>query len=99
MIDGIEEEENNVEMIETNISEFIKNKIFQGFDFGQVNAIRRIGKLQIGKTRPVLGEFLALRTKNYTIMKSRFKLNNYPQFITEDFPKEVLDIRKKIIPD
>ena len=73
LIDGIEEKETNLLELENGTIEFIKEKIDNEFNTKQINFIKRIGRPQKGKMRPILISLLSLRIKNI-LMRSKNKL-------------------------
>lgn len=94
---GIKETENST----VHLIEIIKNKFKDDlnitFEDRDVNTIYRIGKnnTENGKERPILLTFVNLWKKN-EIMANKRKLKNV--YVSEDYPKEILETRKKLQP-
>ncbi|XP_047032533.1 uncharacterized protein LOC124639300 [Helicoverpa zea] len=84
-----------------NLIEIIKRKFKEDlnitFEDRDVNTIYRIGKnnQENGKERPILLSFVNLWKKN-EIMANKKKLKNI--YVSEDYPKEIIDIRRKLQP-
>ena len=97
LLHGLAESENNLNDLETISSNFIKDKLYNEFCLRDVNFMKRIGKPQIGKIRPIVISLLSRRVRDILI-KNNTKLKNCQQYITEDYPKNVQEIRKKLIP-
>lgn len=98
IIQGLEEGEENINNLETKVINFIKEKLYCDININQIDYIKRIGKPNEGKIRPILVAFLAFRIRNI-ILKNKKKIKGTPQYVTEDFPKEVMITRKKLIPE
>lgn len=94
---GVKETETSTE----NLIEIVKKKFKDDlniiFENRDVNMINRIGKYNTEneRERPILLTFVNLWKKN-EIMANKKKLKNV--FVSEDYPKEVLDTRKKLLP-
>ena len=94
---GVKETETST----VNLIEIIKNK-FQNdlnisFEERDVNTIYRIGKdnTENRKERPILLTFVNLWKKN-EIVANKKKFKNV--YVSEDYPKDILDTRKKLLP-
>ena len=83
--------------LEAKIIKLIKEKIQYDININQIDYIKRVGQANEEKVRPVLICFLALRVKNI-ILKNKSKLKVRPQYITEEIPRNILLIRKNLIP-
>lgn len=57
--------------------------------------VRRIGRKSEGKVRPILVTFTTYRRK-IIVLKNKKLLKDQNIFITEDYPKSVLEIRKNL---
>lgn len=98
LLHGLIESEKNVYDLETITTSFIKDKVYDEFALKDVNYMKRIGKLQTGKIRPIIISLVSRRVRDILI-KNSTNLKNSQHYISEDFPKNVQEIRKKLIPD
>lgn len=95
---GLEENEtNNTELLESVIAclnTTCKDTGLDNWDKYEISRVQRLGKKQSKKTRPILFT-LTLEWRKLEILrnKKRFPANIY---ITEDYPKEILSIRKEL---
>lgn len=95
---GVKEAEKSTD----NLIEIIKKKFKDDLNITiedrDINMIYRIGKNNIenGKDRPILLAFVNFWKKN-SIMANKKKLKNV--YVSEDYPKEILDMRKKLQPN
>lgn len=94
---GIEETEISTANLIQNIKKKFKDDLNITFEDRDVNKINRIGKknAENERERPVLLTFVNLWKKN-EIMANKKKLKNV--YVSEDYPKEILDARKKLLP-
>lgn len=98
---GIKEEENEniglMDIVLETLNNINKNSIKSNdWDKWEISQVQRIGKKNDTKTRPVK-VVLTLGWRKMELLKNRKK---FPENITvsEDFPKETLEIRKALIP-
>lgn len=94
---GIKETETStVHLIEI-IKEKFKEDLNITLEDRDVNKINRIGKnnKESGRERPILLTFVNLWKKN-EVMTNKKKFKNV--YVSEDYPKEILDTRKKLLP-
>ncbi|CAH2101736.1 unnamed protein product [Euphydryas editha] len=94
---GVKEtEKSTVDLIQI-IKKKFKDELNITFEDRDVNTIYRIGKnnTENGKERPILLTFVNLWKKNEIVANKR-KLKNV--YVSEDYPKEILDMRKKLQP-
>ena len=98
LLHGLIESEKNVYNLEIMTTSLIKDKLYNEFGLKDVNYMKRIGKPQIGKIRPIVISLLSRRVRDILI-KNNTNVKHSQQYISEDFPKNVQEIRKKLIPD
>lgn len=94
---GVKEtEKSTVDLIEI-IKKKFKDDLGITLEQRDVNTIYRIGKnkMENEKERPILLVFVNLWKKN-EIMANKKKLKN--MYVSVDYPKEILDTRKKLLP-
>ncbi|KOB68171.1 Transmembrane protein [Operophtera brumata] len=60
-----------------------------------IEAVRRLGRRDGGKTRPIVMTLLTMGLK-IQIQKNKKKLENTPYYIKEDYPPEILNKRKEL---
>lgn len=94
---GIEERETSTVNLIENIKKKFKDDLNITFEDRDVNKINRIGKknTENERARPILLTFVNLWKKN-EIVANKKKLKNV--HVSEDYPKEILDVRKKLLP-
>ncbi|KAI5643177.1 hypothetical protein NE865_04899 [Phthorimaea operculella] len=98
ILHGIKETEKSFpELLTTIIQTFDKigGKEYEEWDKWEICSARRIGRKQEGKTRPILIT-LSLEWRKIQLLKNK-KLYPKDIYITEDFPKEVVEARKDLI--
>lgn len=91
---GLEEKENQYEEFEKEVLQFINDKMSVNCMPTEVDSLRRLGKKGTG-TRPIL---LTLTTfnKKIKIMKNRKNLKGTSYYIKDDYPRKILEQRKKL---
>lgn len=89
-----EKENSNIELVD-NIKKILYKDLKITLEDHEINKIHRIGKKRIDdtKARPVLISFVTER-KKIEVMKNKKELQNV--YITEDYPKNVLNKRKEL---
>lgn len=92
---GIEEGERNYFDLQQNILNILKQKMGLNYNETNIEEARRLGKKDGGKTRPIVVTLTTLGMK-INILKNKKKLNDTPYYIKEDFPREVIEERKKL---
>lgn len=97
LIHGIPETETNYFQLENIICDFIRDKLNVECDVNELSFIRRIGVRDNNKCRP-LNIGLVNQRKKIIIMKNAYKLKNTNTYITEDYPKKVIEKRKELKP-
>lgn len=97
LILGLKEEENNPQELEAAILGLIQNQIKVNISITEIDYIQRIGKRNDKTSRPVLVKLLATR-KAWEILNHRKNLQNSNLTLIEDFPKDVQEKRKKLVP-
>lgn len=97
LIHGMPEKETNRKSLEEKIIIFLNTKLEVKTTIDEIDFIRRLGAKAENKTRPIQIRFLALR-KTQAILANRGKLKNTSYQLLEDFPKAIIEERKKLIP-
>lgn len=98
ILHGIEEsEKNNTELLQLVLDTFNiarKNNAMEEFDKWEISNVQRLGKKQDKKRRPILVK-LTLGWRKIDILRNN---KSFPEnaYVTEDFPKEILQIRKEL---
>ena len=102
---GIEEKEKNAEegseAIDTWVvlCEFLKTAL--GFQDPrpsiEIQCVHRVGKSVDGKPRPMLARFLRFPDRE-RILRQGFKLKDTEFMILQDFPREIIEERRKMMP-
>lgn len=93
---GIKEREN--EKLERTMIGLLREELkLINIDINNIELIKRIGKFDNKKTRPVLIEFNAKRIKT-DILRHAKLLKQYKIYIEEDYTSEVLQDRRKLKP-
>lgn len=98
ILHGIEEtEKNNLELLQvvlTTLNEVAKDGGLENFDKWEISEVRRLGKKEDKKRRPILLK-LTLAWRRTEILKNNKK---FPKniYATEDIPKDILIIRKEL---
>lgn len=95
IIHGLQEDENNYFELEKLSIETINKLTNIKISINDLDFIRRIGKPANGKTRPVVVGFIAWRMK-LIIMKNKNVNKADNLYITDDFPKKVLNERNEL---
>lgn len=93
---GLEEEENSYHELEEKIIKIITTYLEVECNFNNIEATRRLGK-KGEKVRPVVVTLNTMGLK-IKILKNKFRLNNTTYYIKENYPTEVLKIRKELQP-
>lgn len=98
LLHGLEETEKNNNELMTLVVDFL-NKIvtergIREFDMWEISEIQRLGKKEDNKRRPILVK-LTLAWRKLEILRNN-KYFPASTYATEDFPKEVLKIRKEL---
>lgn len=91
---GLEEVEKSYSDLEKIMVNFINKHFTLKIDSKDLQAIRRIGK-KSDKPRPVTITFTTLGTK-INILKKKRMLNDTAYYIKEDYPPQILEIRKEL---
>lgn len=99
ILHGVAEDENNDTELKDNVIESL-NKIsqkvegMQDWDKWEISNLRRLGKKNTDKKRPILIT-LTLTWRKYELLKNN---RNFPSgiYVTEDYPKEILLKRKEL---
>lgn len=97
VIYGFEETEKSYRELENNITSFLNTKMNLELNVNDIDFVRRLGKAMNNKTRPILLTLIYYK-KKIEILSNKKCLSNTNVAITEDFPPEVLEIRKHLIP-
>lgn len=97
VIYGIEEEENNYFELEKLILNLFTNKLRTTCTQEEIDFVKRLGKKQGNINRPVL---VGLTTwgKKIKILKAKKELKGTKIYINEDFPPNILEVRKDLQP-
>lgn len=80
---------------EKQVINLLKNKLKIEVEESEIDLVRRIGRKSEGKVRPILVTFTTYRRK-VIVLKNKKLLKDQNIFITEDYPKSVLEIRKNL---
>ncbi|XP_072945564.1 uncharacterized protein [Epargyreus clarus] len=99
VIFGLKEDNNSTLELLSVVLKIFRERLELNVEEWEVNKIHRIGKInkESDKPRPVLLSFVnSLKKKE--IMKKKNLLKNKRIYITEDYPKEVIEIRKALQP-
>lgn len=94
---GVAEEFRNYWDLENFVCLFLNEKLELPVNESHIDFVRRLGKTESNKARPILIAFTQLRTK-LLVLKNSPKLKGSSVNISEDFPREVLEIRKQLLP-
>lgn len=92
---GLDERRDSSSELFQRVQEIFKHDLKITLEAGDVSKIHRIGPIKENKIRPVLVSF-ANNWKKSEILK--IKRNLKDGYITEDFPKEVLEKRRELKP-
>ncbi|CAB4006722.1 unc-13-like C [Paramuricea clavata] len=88
--------ENDEEDPEKVVSEVLE-KINPEFKKMEIERVHRIGKKRLGSVRPIVAKFLRFKDKEL-IWKNSKKLKGTKIGISEQYPKEIAEERKKLYP-
>lgn len=91
---GIKETETSYSNLENIILNFIKEHFSQELDRWNIQEVRRIGK-KGERPRPIIVTFSTLGTK-INLFKNEIALKNTGFYMTEDFPRNILEKRKEL---
>lgn len=93
---GIPEEdgENTLDKLYLFLQSSLELENVKGIEFQRVH---RLGTKRDGKHRPIIARFLRFPEREM-VMRNAFKLKGTAQAIMEDFPKEIIEARRKLIP-
>ncbi|XP_073977403.1 uncharacterized protein [Rhodnius prolixus] len=92
---GVSQEYSTYWELEGFVFDFLKEKLEPSLAISDLDFVRRIEKIG-NKDRPIIVGFTTFRMK-LLVMKNAFKLKETNMVIVDDFPKEVLEIRKKLM--
>lgn len=92
---GLEEKEKSPQELFQRVQEIIKQDLKISLESSDVSKVHRIGLTKENKIRPILIVF-ANNWKKTEILKKKKNLKEV--YITEDFPKEVSEKRRELIP-
>lgn len=91
---GVPEDEKNYEDLSNLIMEIINNKMKITCSKWEIDIVKRLGKKEDGKVRPVL---LTTTTTNLKLELIRNKaIQNFGIYVKEDYPPRVLQIRREL---
>lgn len=100
IIYGVEEKEKDskelMEMVMSTLNNAYKNLNLVEWDKWEINNLNRVGRKIEGKPRPIKIT-LTLGWRKTELLKNKKKIAEHI-YISEDFPKEVLEKRKELIP-
>lgn len=97
IIRGLSEEENNIKELEQHVLNFLNDTIKVEIAITEIDQIYRLGQKSVNKIRPVMIKLLSARKKG-EILQNKNKLSNTTISINEDFPKDVIETRKRLTP-
>lgn len=92
---GIEEVEKGYHDMERIILGIINKNMTTPCDTNNIEYVKRIGKKEPEKTRPVIVTFTTMG-KKIEILKKKKNLDSTSYYIKQDFPPEVLEKRKEL---
>ncbi|CAG9117731.1 unnamed protein product [Plutella xylostella] len=92
---GMKEKEKSYEELEILVKDTIRNTLNIDCDKNEIDFVRRIGKLTHDRPRPILFGLNTLG-KKIKIIKSKKKLEDIGAYITEDYPRKILEKRKSL---
>lgn len=95
IIFGIEETERSYNDIEQIILNFLNNNMEMKCQKLELDTIRRLGRKEENKLRPIVVTFSTLGRK-IEVLKNKKILENTRYYIMEDFPPKVLEKRKQL---
>lgn len=82
---------------EMTVMELLQNKLKSNVQIMEIDSIKRIGKIKVNKTRPIIVAFTTLRRK-IEIMSQKKVLKDTDIYIQQDFTDEVIKKRKELNP-
>ncbi|XP_073995273.1 uncharacterized protein [Rhodnius prolixus] len=94
---GVAEEFRNYWDMENFVCTFFKERLELPLNETHIDFVRRLGKSESNKARPILIAFTQLRSK-LLVLKNSPKLKGSTMNISEDFPQHVVEIRKQLLP-
>lgn len=94
VIFGLQAEDISYSSLESMIIEFINKHLKVELKSENIESVRRIGKPS-GKPRPIILTLVTLG-KKIEIIKNKRELNGTKFYITEDYPKHILEKRKEL---
>lgn len=97
LIHGVPEEEKNYTELENIILNIFNVRMNLNFSNQDIDYARRIGKINPNKCRPILVSFIWYK-KVIELLSHKKNLTNTKFAISEDFPPEVLETRKNLLP-
>lgn len=92
---GIPEEEKSYGELEELIVGIIKRDMEIDCSDKDIEKVTRVGKKDVGKTRPIKVTFVRLATK-IRILKGKKSLEGSSIYVKHDYPQKVLEIRKNL---
>ncbi|XP_047532979.1 uncharacterized protein LOC125068047 [Vanessa atalanta] len=92
---GIEETETSYQILENIITNFVKKYFSLDLDHRDIQEVKRIGK-KSERPRPIIVTFTTLGTKIKIFKQRRDALKETTYYVTEDYPKEILEKRKEL---
>lgn len=92
---GVEEGEKSYDELEKKILHIITQDMHVECSNSEIEIVRRMGKPSANKIRPIVATFITLGKKINILMNKRH-LNNKSIYIKVDYPKQVLEERKKL---
>lgn len=98
IIHGLDENEKGYSELKQKVVELINSKLKVECKEEELDFVKRLGKKhENAKNRPILVG-LTTWSKKIKILKNKSVLATTKTYITEDFPKEVIETRKKLQP-
>ncbi|CAG9102962.1 unnamed protein product [Plutella xylostella] len=97
IIFGVKEEEKSYKELETLLIGIIKGNLEIDLSEMEIEFVKRIGKPNHEKTRPILFAVTTLG-KKIDILKNKKKLIGTNSYIKEDYPKKIQEIRRSLQP-
>lgn len=92
---GVAEEEENYHELEQIILDIVNEKLEISCDRQDLEFVRRLGKKDNNKTRPICFGLTTLG-KKIALLKNKKKLEDTPTYLKEDYPPKILQIRKEL---
>lgn len=94
---NFEENEITPEDLLTNIIKFFKDVMKVIMNHSDIDVVYRLGKEQPRKIRPVFVSLTTLKMRDY-VFRCRRNLKDSKVSISEDCPKEIIEVRKQLLP-